>query len=445
MSKKINVNAPNLHIQETLQAAALGEIEFLRQVNDNNLEKYRCISGCTALHWAAGNNQLEVIRYLILDRKMDVNICATKKAKGRTPLHYACRNGCLLAVKLLVDLRASVDARAKSGVSPFQLAVWQNHLEICKFLVYEQGIDPAQLNDFDCGAVHWIGLSPFQAADGPLQQGELLIPMAKWLSKLPRIDFTLRQRQGHSPFHKAAWGGHIALLRWLRDEYGIQDDTPDFAGNYAADLAEMANDERHAAVANWIRRECSPARALSCRILGVDTDATKEMIRKAFFAKAKELHPDKCNNERSIEVFERVRRAYIHLVEEDGIGKQSNAAHSLKLMIELCNNSATSEKELSDFFRPRLIAVLLEYGDDGLNLSNLPKKWNQVWPSIPCPWEQYDSNTRQAKRKGIMMSYLKEYASDIIDFVATSDSTKQILLVLKDDLKSRIKATKVEY
>ena len=28
-----------------------------------------------------------------------------------------------------------MDARAKHGVSPFQLAVWQNHLSICKWLV----------------------------------------------------------------------------------------------------------------------------------------------------------------------------------------------------------------------------------------------------------------------------------------------------------------------
>jgi DnaJ domain len=310
--------------------------------------------------------------------------------------------------------------------------------------VDEQGVDPAQLNEFDCGAVHWIGLSPFQAADGPLRQGERLIPMAQWLSKLPHIDFTLRKRQGHSPFHKTAWGGHIALLRWLRDEYGIHDDSPDFAGNYAADLADMANDERHAAVANWIRRECSPARAQSCRILGVDTDATKEMIRKAFLVKAKELHPDKCSNEKSIDDFERVKSAYIHLAEEDGIGKQSNPAHSLNLMIELCNNTIERHEEFNDFFQPRLIAVLLEYGDDGLNLSNLPKKWNQVWPSIPCPWEHYDESTRQSKRKGIIISYLKEYASDIIDFVTPSDSKQQVLLVLKEDLRSRIKATKMQ-
>jgi ankyrin repeat protein len=92
-------------------------------------------SGCTSLHWAAGSGQMEVISYLVRDRLVSVDIRATKKARGRTPLHYACRNGCLETAKLLVELGADVDARAKHDVSPFQLAVWQNHMDVCRWLV----------------------------------------------------------------------------------------------------------------------------------------------------------------------------------------------------------------------------------------------------------------------------------------------------------------------
>jgi ankyrin repeat protein len=92
-------------------------------------------AGCTSLHWAAGSNKMEVIRYLVEDRLVPVDIRATKKARGRTPLHYACRNGMLQSAKLMVELGADVDARAKHDVSPFQLAVWQNHLDVCKWLV----------------------------------------------------------------------------------------------------------------------------------------------------------------------------------------------------------------------------------------------------------------------------------------------------------------------
>ena len=92
-------------------------------------------SGCTSLHWAAGSGQMEVILYLVRDRLVSVDIRATKKARGRTPLHYACRNGCLEAAKLLVELGADVDARAKHDTSPLQLAFWQNHVDVCRWLV----------------------------------------------------------------------------------------------------------------------------------------------------------------------------------------------------------------------------------------------------------------------------------------------------------------------
>ena len=76
-----------------------------------------------------------MMEYLVTQQLLDVNVVATKKAKGRTPLHYSCRNGYLEASQYLVKLGANVNAKAKHGVSPFQLAVWQNHLPICVWLV----------------------------------------------------------------------------------------------------------------------------------------------------------------------------------------------------------------------------------------------------------------------------------------------------------------------
>lgn len=439
----MEIKAGSEHIRRVLQAAADGRIDELiaaHEVEDHHLEQYRCSSGCTALHWAAGANQVAVVRYLVQERGVNINIAATKKAKGRTPLHYACRNGCLEAVQILVDeLGASVDIRAKHSVSPFQLAVWQNHLPICQFLVQEQGVDPAQLNDFDCGAVHWIGLCPSKLADGPYCEGELLLPMAQWLTTLQGIDFTKQQRQGHSALHKAAWGGHVALLRWLRDEIGLSDDSQDFAGNFAADLADMANDERHDKVAQFLRRECSSARAESCAILGVSMESTDDEIRKAYLAKAKQLHPDRLVDESSEgSDFDKARKAYEHLTKESGIGKQSNPAHSLKLMLEVsaCGEEKR-ELEEEDFFRARLTAVLLEYGDKGLDLSNVRRKWNQVWPGTSCPWESEVLAEGQKKRKGVLVDYIRKHASDIVDIKQQDGPT---LVILKNVTQSQVAA-----
>eukprot|EP00957_Ditylum_brightwellii_P157996 12026862-Ditylum_brightwellii.AAC.1 len=108
-----------------LEAAANNNVQYLadKKVPKHLIQNGRCTSGCTSLHWAAGTNSLDVLRYLLQvsddddddydDTKYDdnnnkplmsVDIRATKKAKGRTPLHYACRNGCLDAAQLLVHL-----------------------------------------------------------------------------------------------------------------------------------------------------------------------------------------------------------------------------------------------------------------------------------------------------------------------------------------------------
>jgi len=431
MSKLISIKAASESIQQLLQASACGQIKpLLEEASFETLQSSTCSSGCTALHWAAGSNQTDIIRYLVFERGVDVNIFAKKKSKLRTPLHYACRNGALDAVRYLVeDCSATVDARAKNGVTPFQLAVWQNNLEICKYLVHDQGVDPTQLNDFSCGAVHWIGLCPSRSEDN--NDGIPLLPMVKWLKQFPGIDFTLRQRQGHSPLHKAAWGGHIALISWLRDECGLMDDTPDQAGNYAADLADMANTVQHSKVAQYLRHECSPARGRSCKVLGVDIDATHDEIRKAYLERAKEVHPDRCSISKddhekestSKSQFEELKEAYEHLTKHRGIGSQSNPAHSLNLMLELQQHQSSSsptgqqqEKHHEDFFQARLTAVLLEYGDRGLDLSNIQRKWKQVWPETPCPWEDDELliNNKTRRKKGHLLEYIKQHASNTV-------------------------------
>jgi len=159
------------------------------------------------------------------------------------------------------------------------------------------------------------------------------------------------------------------LLRYLRDVHGAWDNVQDDAGNYAADLADMANTDRHRRVAEFLRRECSDARAKSCQTLGVPLTATNEEIRQAYLCKAKQLHPDKNQGGASEEEFNAIKRAYDHLTVEHGRGNQTNPAHSLNLMIEVQKESNGDETvDDSSLFKARLIAVLLEYSDKGLDL-----------------------------------------------------------------------------
>lgn len=212
-----------------------------------------CTSGCYALHWAAGNNQLDVLHYLLRDPTgstvlrrssrspiqpqlhrsstsqaknsdcdgspschsadhddrfphqqprpyFDVNARAVGPSRGRTALHYAARNGCLDAVQLLVETYgADPNPRAKQSVTPFQMAVWRNHLHVCQYLVNHCGVDPTQVNDFGCNAAHWACISPPECA-GEHDGGAQLLPLLQWLRD-HGVDFHTPQRQGHTAWH----------------------------------------------------------------------------------------------------------------------------------------------------------------------------------------------------------------------------------------------------
>jgi hypothetical protein len=235
-----------------------------------------------------------------------------------------------------------------------------------------------------------------------------LLPLARWLDRQPLIDFSSRQRQGHSALHKAAWGGHVALCRYLHEEHHLWDDVQDDAGNFAADLSDMANTARHIGVANYLRNHCSRERAQSCAVLGISEDASETDIRQAYLAAARKVHPDKSETSSSDD-FDAVQKAYQHLTLAKGRGSQSNPTHSLKLMLQV--SGVASEQKEDDCFKARLVAVLLEYGEKGLDLSNLKKKWSQVWPDSPFPTQE-----KSAKGRGVVLSeWIRQEAGDIVD------------------------------
>lgn len=460
-SQRSIIRAKNPKFQRLLQAAADGDLDTLRAAvapagdgSDDGLNTLRqavCSSGCSALHWAAGTNQLHVVDFLLSPISTtptasstshhqkrqqqvfdDVDLPAVKKSLGRTPLHYCCRNGHIVTAKWLVEHGADVRAKAKHGVTPFQMAVWQNRLEICRWLVESNGIVPVEeVNDFQCSPVHWIGICSIDRANFRrgserynacwYDDGRDLLPLASWLAEQPGIDFQCRQRQGHTALHKAAWGGHLALIKYLHTHHDMWDDVVDEAGNYSASLSDMANTPRHDIISKYLREECSRDRAESCKILGVCVSSNKAEIRKAYLDKARKFHPDRRHDGGSASLasvadkndccFDEIRRAYIHLTEHDGHGNQANPAHSLNLMLQA--NGVSKDAGEDSFFKVRLTAVLLEYGEKGIDLSNIRKKWKQVWPEEPFPADQTGPDDEVSKSTSLS-SFLRQKAGDVI-------------------------------
>eukprot|EP01083_Nonionella_stella_P064022 166497_1 len=297
--------------------------------------------------------------------------------------------------------------------------------------------------------------------------------MAQWIIEDHGVDVYSKQNMGHTVLHKAAWGGHLNLVQYLHEVHDMYDDSTDHAGNYAADLCDMANTERHAEIASYLRKECSLEYKESCRILGIEKHSSEETIRKAYLRKARGCHPDRAGRERVFvnensvggedenidideekdsgrshgndEEFQLVKGAYEHLMSGGRATKQNNPAHSIHLLLEMQTKHSNEGGETSGIgnprneieeeeerkvkeeqegdkygidsdelklFKTRLVAVLLEFGEKGLDLSNIPKKWNQVWPDVKFPSLEQKQNGR--RKKGRLLQFIKEYAGDVV-------------------------------
>jgi ankyrin repeat protein len=301
-------------------------------------------NGCLPLHWAAGTGFDEMIDTIIdLHHDDEGDSSTSNKPKqqehttntipvvaavdqnayhpstGRTPLHYAARNGHLPTCQLLIERHgANPHPRCGRGsVTPLQLAVWQNRLTVVRYLVEQNTatataiVDGAatasrltvvqERNDFNCGLMHWVGLIPRKRWGGcdtddendENNDGSGVLPLARYLHSMGlSYDSTPSNAntQGHTPLHKAAWGGNLALIRYFREDHDIYDKVQDEAGNYCADIAKMRGNHE---VAQWLLDHGSVDRHESYRILGLEVGASDEEVRQRYRDLARRRHPDK--------------------------------------------------------------------------------------------------------------------------------------------------------
>ena len=389
-------------------------------------------TGCFPLHWLAGTGFDEAIEYILNyadeyhDLRLSVDQPAHHPSTHRTPLHYAARNGHLSTCKLLLGYGADSHPKCgRGGVTPLQLAVWQNRLHIVEYLVEKNGVQVVhERNGFNCGLMHWIGLVPEKRWEGDdIGDGSGVLPLAKYLHSLG-ISYESTadnsNTQGHTPNHKPAWGGNLPLLQYFRDEHDVYDTLQDCAGNYCADIARMrGNLECH----QWLLEHGSGDRAESYKVLGLDVGADMDTVRNRYFELARMSHPDKVNQqnyasdekkEETIDDFVKIKAAYEHLTKEAGVGKQSNPKFDeLKLLEDhrsMNSGNIDGVDNDDDMFVARLTAVISDYGNDGFPVSLIARRWNQIWPerSFPNADEYITKREVQCSRDGGTMVVRKK-------------------------------------
>jgi len=91
-------------------------------------------SGETPLMIASIEGNLPIVKYLVLDKKADIN------TSGWTPLQYACTRGNLETAQFLVSNGANVNALSPSNTTALMMAVMSGNEYLVKFLL-ENGAD----------------------------------------------------------------------------------------------------------------------------------------------------------------------------------------------------------------------------------------------------------------------------------------------------------------
>ena len=230
-------NFESKSIFEISTTSSVAEFELHRPINFdvNSVDK----NGSTCLMWAAGADNLELAKHLILTLGVDQNAhqIGRRSFCGRTALHWAARFGHARVVEFLIEQRSTdVDATTEDGTSAFCWAAWGSHLEVMELLVgCKKKCNIEKVNSFGCTAMLWWsqGTSPHPAVFDYLIELKF------------RADVV--NNNGHSVFHKMAQRGRLEACRhvlnnWNWSNWDATGCTKRDAENlYPSDLA-MADD-----------------------------------------------------------------------------------------------------------------------------------------------------------------------------------------------------------
>jgi len=118
------------------------------------------------------------------------------------------------------------------------------------------------------------------------------------------------------------------------------------------------------------------------------------------------------------------------------VQKQAESRHTIIIIDGEKKNQSDAIEEVDEcndlkLFKPRLIAVLLEYGEKGIHLSNIPKVWEKVWPNDPFPLikeeekknaKQDDCKRKGKRKKGQLLRLIESRCGDFITVIRDQDT-----------------------
>ena len=274
-----------------LAAAADGDLNNLKKMIENiagdendhirNLLSLEDRNGSTAEHWAAGGGHIKCIQYIwdLKDRIHEEDGIATtnsssnnnndtqmkhtnkkvvRRRDGKTALHYAARNGRNEMIDLILSRKdaPSVNIISGDGTTPLHMACYGGYASTVKHLVEKHASNALAMNDWNCGAAHFAAMSLGN------EGADAVIALCEYLKHDCGVYFTSRQKQGHTPLHKAASRKNRHVIEWLARETKLstKEDMEDLGGvddggNSASSIwLSVGGDEDFG---QWMKNTCS--------------------------------------------------------------------------------------------------------------------------------------------------------------------------------------------
>ena len=162
--------------------------------------------GHSLLHWAS--KRIDDSRFIqkVVDLVVELQITevfnvASKDNVGMRPLHWACTEGSIPHVALLLKHGADMEAKDTSGCTPLLIAAQYGQVEVVAYLL-KNGANIQAVDSSRDSALHWA------AYKGSIQVCGLL-------SFYNTLSFETPDAYGQTPLHLASLRGHTSVVRYI--------------------------------------------------------------------------------------------------------------------------------------------------------------------------------------------------------------------------------------